>query len=459
MGEKVNFYVYTRGVNLLLCLVLGVFVPLVGLTSRSANGEEPEKVYLPLVVKPVVFVESIGILDTSFGEGGLVLTNLTAADDEGVALAVQRDGKLLVGGEVGDEDSYHLDLAVARYNQDGSLDLTFGEGGWVRTDLEHWNDAASDIAVQPADGKILQSGSSSGDFILVRYNLDGSLDTSFDHDGWVRTDLGSIEDESKAIALQSDGKIIVAGYALDGIQYDFALVRYNPDGSLDTSFGVDGRVTTDLTGDQDQIQGLVIQPDGKIVVVGSVKRAYPYYRDFGIVRYMPDGTIDLLFGISGKVITDFSGGRDFAYAVALQPDGKIVLVGTAQNGSDGDFDFALARYTSTGSLDTTFSGDGKVILDFNGGDDDAYAVALQPDGKVIAAGYAYTGSSLDFALARYQANGSLDPGFGSAGKLTTDFTSGNDLGLGAALLLGGEIVLAGNASNGQDTDFAIAQYK
>ncbi len=459
MCKRSDMKLYTHYVNIIICLICGLLLSLVGPSSQPAYGEDLTTVYLPLVKRQVVFMESIGTLDTNFGEGGLVLTDLTAADDEGVALAVQRDGKLLVGGEVGDEASYHLDLAVARYNQDGNLDLTFGDGGWVRTDLEHWNDAASDIAVQPADGKILQSGSSSGDFTLVRYNPDGSLDTSFDEDGWVRTDLGSFEDESKAIALQSDGKIIVAGYAMDGTQYNFALVRYQADGSLDTGFGEDGRVTTDLTGDQDQIQGLIVQPDGKIVVVGSVKRAAPYYRDFGMVRYMPDGTIDLSFGINGKVITDISGGRDFAYAVAMQPDGKIILAGTAQNGADGDYDFALACYTSTGYLDTTFSGDGKVILDFNDGNDYGYAVALQPDGKIIIAGYANNGMNNDFAVVRYTSNGSLDPGFSEDGKVVTDLAGYDDIGLAVVLQTNGRIVVAGNSFNGLNIDFALVCYK
>ena len=446
---------YRSGVLLLLSVLLTLGLPLGGL----AVSAQSDQVYLPMLTRAMIYVERTGILDTRFGDGGLVLTDLTAGEDEGVAMAVQRDGKLLVGGEVGDEDSYDLDLAVARYNLDGSLDTTFDNDGWVRTDLDGWNDSASDVIVQP-DGKILLSGASRGDFALVRYNSDGSLDDTFGVDGWVRTDCGSFEDETKAIAYQpEDGKIIVAGYALDGLQYNFALVRYNPDGSLDTGFGVSGLVTTDLTGDQDQAQALVIQPDGKIVLAGSVKRAIPYYRDFGLVRYLPDGTIDPSFGINGRVITDFNGGRDFAYAITLQSDGMIVVAGTAQEGADGDYEFALARYTPTGSPDTSFSGDGKVTADFNGGDDEAYAITLQPDGKVIAAGYAFNGLSLDFAVVRYLSNGSLDTNFSGDGLVLTDFVIGDDKGLAVVLQLDGKIVVAGNAFNGLNIDFALVRYK
>ena len=439
----------------MLSVILTLGLTLDGLAETAQS----DQVYLPMLTRAMIYVERTGILDTRFGDGGLVLTDLTAGEDEGVAMAVQRDGKLLVGGEVGDEDSYDLDLAVARYNLDGSLDTTFDNDGWVRTDLDGWNDSASDVIVQP-DGKILLSGASRGDFALVRYNSDGSLDDTFGVDGWVRTDCGSFEDETKAIAYQpEDGKIIVAGYALDGLQYNFALVRYNPDGSLDTGFGVSGLVTTDLTGDQDQAQALVIQPDGKIVLAGSVKRAIPYYRDFGLVRYLPDGTIDPSFGINGRVITDFNGGRDFAYAITLQSDGMIVVAGTAQEGADGDYEFALARYTSTGYLDTTFSGDGKVTADFNGGDDEAYAITLQPDGKVIAAGYAFNGLSLDFAVVRYLSNGSLDTNFSGDGLVMTDFVAWDDKGLAVVLQLDGKIVVAGNAFNGLNIDFALVRYK
>ncbi len=243
-------------------------------------------VYLPMLTRYVEFVESQGALDPGFNGGGLVMTDLTDFD-EGLSLAIQRDGRLLVGGEVGIEDEYDIDMAVARYNLDGSLDTSFGVAGWARTDLDNWNDSASDITLQP-DGKILQSGTSRDDFALVRYNRDGSLDHTFGNEGWVRTD------------------------------FDFALVRYLADGSLDTSFSEDGKVTTDLTGDQDRAQALVIQPDGKIILVGPARRT-GYLHDFAVVRYNTDGSLDASFGTGGHVFTDFEGGHDFAYVRKISP--------------------------------------------------------------------------------------------------------------------------------------------
>ena len=440
----------------LLCLLLAVALPLSGSASPS-DGAPPFYVHLPLLLRHVPYVESKGQPDPSFDGDGRAVVSLTATNDEGLSLAVQRDGKLLVGGEVGVE-GVDLDMAVARFNLDGSLDITFGGYGWVRTDLEGEDDAASDILVQP-DGKILQSGSSDGAFALVRYNPDGTLDTTFSEDGWVRTDLSVLyEDESKAIAVQPDGKIIIAGYSLEGSYYNFAMVRYLADGSLDAGFGNNGLVTTDLTGDQDQAQAIIILPNGKIILAGSVKRDAPYFRDFGLVRYLSNGTVDTTFGTNGLVITDIDGGRDFAYSALLQPDGKIVAAGTAQDGSLGDYDFALARYNANGSPDTSFGGDGTVVTDFNAGEDYGYDVVMQPNGKLIVAGYVDNGSGSDFALARYLPGGSLDTGFGSAGRVITDL-GGVDLGLALALLLDGRLILAGNTDVSSDVDFALACYK
>ena len=458
MFHKSNLNFCARWVNLLLCLILGWFMPLVG-RSQTAQGQELIHVYLPMLTRYVEFVESQGELDPGFNSGGLVMTDLTDFD-EGLSLAIQRDGKLLVGGEVGIDADYDIDMAVVRYNLDGSLDTSFGVFGWARTDLDEWNDSASDITLQP-DGKILQSGSSRDDFALVRYNRDGSLDDTFGNEGWVRTDFLGFGDESKAVAVQPDGRILVAGYATkktvdNTYDYDFALVRYLADGSLDTSFGEDGKVTTDLTGDQDRAQALVIQPDGKIILVGPAKHS-PFLHDFAVVRYNTDGSLDASFGVGGHVFTDFQGGHDFAYAVVLQSDGRIFVAGAAT--IDNQEDFALARYTSSGLPDTTFSSDGRVTMSFGAGDDDAYDAVLQPNGKIIVAGYAYNGSNDDFALVRYLANGSLDTGFGSGGSLVTDFVGGTDYGLAVALQLDGKIVVAGNASNGDDMDFALARYK
>ena len=234
------------------------------------------------------------------------------------------------------------------------------------------------------------------DFALARFNPNGSLDTSFSGDGKQTTDFGSSGDRAHGVAIQADGKIVAAGDSLGGSGFDFALARYNPNGSLDTSFSGDGKQTTDFGGSE-AASGVKLQSDGKIVAVGGDDS------DFALARYNPNGSLDTTFSGDGKQTTDF-GGSDGARAVALQADGKIVAVGIAGgNGSS----FAVARYNPNGTLDPTFSGDGKQTTSFGGYLDGATAVALQGDGKIVAVGHAGAANG-DFALARYNPNGSLD---------------------------------------------------
>ncbi len=240
---------------------------------------------------------------------------------------------------------------------------------------------------------------SEGDnFALVRYNTNGSLDTSFDTDGKVTTPVvPGNSDYAYALAIQDDGKIVAAGYTSDGLDADFALVRYNTDGSLDTSFHTDGIVTTDIGADIDIASAVSIQDDGKIVAGGSSWNGTD--DDFALVRYNTNGSLDTGFHTDGIVTTDMGTGNDLAYALAIQDDGKIVAAGSSWNGADNDF--ALIRYNTDGSLDTTFHTDGIVITEVGTDDDVAYALAIQADGKIVAAGSS-SNTSDDFALVRYE---------------------------------------------------------
>ncbi len=318
----------------------------------------------------------------------------------------------------------------------GDLDPTFGSGGTVITDSGGF-DAATALVLQP-DGKIVVAGFSFApgvsNFILARYNADGSLDGGFGSEGMVSTNLGGF-DQAFALALQPDGKIVVAGLCCAGPK--FALARYNADGSLHASFGNGGKVTTDFGGAA-FASALALQPDGKIVVAGS---AGPGSGNFALVRYNADGSLDAGFGNGGKVTTDF-GGAAFASALALQPDGKIVAAGFFHPQPPiGNSSFALARYNADGGLDLSFGLGGTVLTDFSGAAE-AHALALQPDGKIVAAGFSVVFNITHFALARYNAEGSLDPSFGSGGKVAANF---GGLAAAAALALqpDGKIVVAG----------------
>ena len=225
----------------------------------------------------------------------------------------------------------------------------------------------------------------------------GELDTTFDTDGKVTTSIGSGDDYVNSVVLQSDGKIVAAGYSYNGSNYDFAIVRYNTDGSLDTTFDTDGKVTTPIASGDDRAYSVVLQSDGKIVAAG-----YSYNgsdNDFAIVRYNTDGSLDTTFDTDGKVTTPIGSRSDTAYGVVLQSDGKIVAAGYSFNGSDNDF--AIVRYNTNGSLDTTFGTGGKVTTPIGSGNEEANSVVLQSDGKIVVAGSSVNGSNYDFAVVRY----------------------------------------------------------
>ena len=413
-----------------------------------------------------------GDLDPLFGSGGMVMTDLGKSTDLAEAVAIQADGKLVVVGTTyKNNDFSDEDFVVTRYNTDGTLDITFGNRGKVRTDFPGLAAVPSSVVIQP-DGKIVVAGGAFplftflGNFKVVRYNPNGSLDTSFG-DGGIVTTIFPAGSYAFDVALQSDGKIIAAGTFFvdfdpgESSDTDFALARYNPDGTPDATFGNGGQVTTDFVGFEDDAFSVLIQPDGKIVAVGSANDPATFY-DFAAARYLSNGTIDTTFGVAGKVRTDF-GDQNFdrARSAALQPDGRIVAAGFDISHNGGLQNFAVARYTSNGVLDTTFSGDGKTQIDFGTSFQSATKVLLQSDGKIIAVGGSNGESSDDdFLLARLSRGGSLDNTFGIGGKVRTSFGDLNGGANGAALQSDGKIVAVGFQATftNQFANFALARY-
>ena len=413
-----------------------------------------------------------GDLDPTFGVGGKVMTDFNHSTDWANAVAIQPDGKFVVVGTTYKQNDFSdEDFAVARYNTDGTLDSSFGSGGKVHTDFPGLAAVPSSVLLQP-DAKILVAGGAYplftflGNIEMVRYNSNGNLDRSFGDNGIVTTvlDAGSY---ANAVVQQSDGKIIVAGTLFvdvvigDQSDTDFVLVRYNRNGSLDTTFGNGGVVSTDFFGREDDAFSVLLQPDGKIVAVGSANDPASYY-DFAAVRYLNNGTIDETFGNSGTVTTDF-GDQNFdrARSAVLLPNGKIIAAGFAISQGGGVQNFAVARYTKDGVLDNGFSNDGKQQITFDNCCQSANQVLLQPDGKIITVGYANTeDSDSDFLLARLNPNGSLDSTFGVAGKVRTSFGDLNGGANGAALQQDGKIVAAGFQATFSNhwSEFALARY-
>jgi uncharacterized delta-60 repeat protein len=386
-------------------------------------------------------------------DSGPVREPVFVIDDVANAVALQRDGKIVAAG-VSDRS-----FALVRYLSSGEVDFTFGTKGKVKTRLgaaEDIEDALTDMALQ-ADGKTVVVGrvwtGLSNDLAVVRYNPDGNLDPSFGRQGVVTTDftspdmpryLGPSYDEASALLIQADGKLVVGGTSL---------VRYNPDGSLDASFGVGGRVRT-------VARALALQRDGKLVAIGAAEGT------FALARYYPDGSVDSSFGTDGVVISQISR-VDAANDMALQTDGKLVVVGQAFDGRR--IDFAMVRYHPDGTLDHSFGTGGKVTSDFcahqieeqyaqhvglgtiQGG---GWRVGVQTDGKIVVTGTPSNVLCSGSVMFRYNSDGSLDTTFGESGRVTTAMTR-NDGSFGAQVIQDdGKIVVVGTSGKG----FAVARY-
>ena len=394
-----------------------------------------------------------GSLDPSFDGDGKVLTDILGNNDNAQDVSVGPDGKIVVGGRSwGINDQFGL----ARYNSDGSLDTSFDGDGKLSSDITPFPEYLNELGIQ-SDGKIIAAGLGSqagGKFLIVRYNTNGSFDNSWDDDGIVLVSAGSTHALANAVTIQTDGKVIAAGYGTgDTTSFapDFALTRLNPNGSLDTSFDGDGSVVSNIYSWRIQANAITIQPDGKIVAVGK-RITGNNDEDFAINRYNPDGTLDTSFDSDGRVTTNVHFGYDRAYAVAMQPDGKILVAG------EGNSVLVIARYNPDGSLDNSFDGDGKIVDAENGSFPYIRALAIQPDGKIVAAGRSYEfGPGFASTVYRFNPDGSRDGSFDVDGKVRTDL-GGDDEFTSISLQSDGKIVAAGKALNGTSYDFTVARY-
>ncbi len=289
----------------------------------------------------------------------------------------------------------------------------------------------------------------------------GQLDPTFGNVGRVVTSFSDQTysyNQANAEALQSDGKIVVAGNALES----GGLARYNADGSLDQSFGVGGRITTSLL---EQVTGVAVLPNGDILATGPSFQSSFSHLEFGVVQFLPDGSVDTThFGQNGLATADFNGFSSTPYALTVQSDGKIVVAGTGESTS-GNNDFAVARFNSTGNLDFTFNNTGRELVDFGSSNDVARDVKIDANNNILLAGWAATGTQgdLNFALARLNPGGMLDNTFGNQGKVTTDFGQNRDDAAYSVVIETGGFIVAGGYATLQkgantDTDFALARY-
>jgi uncharacterized delta-60 repeat protein len=397
-----------------------------------------------------------GNLDNTFGNNGKQTTKMGSSDDFGYSLAIQNDGKIVFAGYTSVGTDNHF--AVVRYNINGSPDSTFNGNGKQTADLGSDMQIGNSVAIQ-GNGKIVVAGYTPGqtgnnDFAVARFNIDGSPDNTFDNDGILTTDFTSSDDYAGSVAIQSDDKIVVAGYSniYSPVSVEHMVVcRYNQDGSLDNSFADSGKLEEVSKQGYTVFNATAIQADGKIVAAGITWDGSNY--DFAVARYNTNGSPDSTFSDDGKLITDF-GARDEAVSIAVQPDGKIVVAGNS------DTQFAIARYNTDGSPDNTFSDDGKLLVSL-GFADACTSVALQSDGKIVMAGYSYIDENYDsseFAIARFNTNGTPDNTFNGSGKQMTTFGDYTDFASSLAIQKDGKIVVAGRSYLNYSDNFSLVRY-
>ena len=364
---------------------------------------------------------SDGSSDDEFGDDGVVTTSFNDLIGRGAvsSIKVQSDDKIVaVGTTIGPAS-----ILAARYNTDGSLDETFAGDGRDVISVSETASRANVVAMQP-DGKILIGGSAREatgtitDFAIIRLNADGTLDPTFDGDGKITTKFAATTSAVIGIDVQDDGKIVAAGdSSLGGGSENIAVARYNVDGSLDESFDGDGKVITDIS--RDIAAGVQIQPDGKIVVGGQSIVAPSILFGMLAIRYNTDGSLDDTFNGSGIVVTDLPGIHSVAKAVLIQPDSKVLTIGY----TGFNVDILLARHDTNGQHDGSFGTDGVALIEFGNSSDMIFEMAEQPDGKIVAGGYSFDGiRNQNVSVAKFNANGTIDVNFGTGGSVTKAVT-------------------------------------
>jgi uncharacterized delta-60 repeat protein len=461
--------------NRLFPLILFIFITIITGCSGGCN------------IGSIIGFSSGGSLDAGFGNNGIVTIGIGSVIDFPAVIAIQPDGKVVVGGY--NSKDADRSFVLVRYNTDGSFDLDFGELGKVLTEIGGKKDTVNGIAIQE-DGKIILAAYADSRFdrnlLLYRYSNDGFLDLEFGKEGKLIAEKAEGIDFFHAIAVQSDGKFVLRGF-VDSVKsggspnaYPGYLVRYNPDGSIDKSFGVLGIVSLNISLTRRYIEGsnntIAIQPDGKIIVVGDGGG------NFILARYNDNGSLDITFGEEkdkfGRIIgsgggksTTSIGFESAVSCIAIQPDGKILAGGITKaerSSRMSDHDFVLARYNPNGSLDMGFGeyhwggyekrkGSGKVTTDVGSLNDDARSIVIQPDGKIVAAGYYQKGDTHNLAIVRYNSNGIYDTGYRIHLKNRENVMNAIALQPDNKIVIGG-YVGSGYMSGDGHREFALLRY-
>lgn len=393
-----------------------------------------------------------GVLDNSFDSDGMLTLDISNSNDVMKSMVIQPDGKILVAGYT--SDMITDEFCLLRFNTDGSLDVGFGVSGIVITSFP-FTSVASDIALQ-LDGKIVVAGhtwsGTNNVFALARYHSDGVLDTTFGSSGLVTSSFPGKGAIARSLKIQSDGKIVAAGhiYTLETDWDEFALSRFNLDGTLDTTFGSEGQVTTSFgVSTKNWINEIQIQNDGRIVAGGFSNDV------FALARYLPNGNLDSTFGESGLKTTFIPGTtQGVINAIVLKSDGSIFAGGFS---TDTLNDFTVVKYDSLGTLVSSFGVNG-ILVDQISTENDAIAdMLIQPNGALLAAGSSSTSGLYQFALTSYDSTGNIDTTFGTNGVAKTSISSSFNQLESISLQPDGKILATGFVDD-YPYDLAVVRY-
>ncbi|MBV9960897.1 MAG: hypothetical protein JO072_01505 [Parafilimonas sp.] len=384
-----------------------------------------------------------GTLDATFSNDGIdtfSVQRILPAQYQGASLTsvtVQPDGKIIAAGYAWylSGVNYLSNTLVMRLNKNGSLDSAFGDSGTVRTNINSSTglsvDEAHAVQLQQ-DGKIVIAGSSYDyiqyRFLAIRYNENGSPDTKFGSGGATLVTIGASDDKAFALAIQTDGKLVLAGesYLSGGFSYRVAVVRLKTTGTPDNNFGTNGIVTTNIAAGGDVAKAVAIQTDGKIIIGGFTQNVVNAQNNLLCIRYRSNGNIDSSFGNAGKVIIDIAGRDDIANNLIIQPDNKILLGGYSV-GSDNTNYFLTMRLLADGTKDSSYADDGIQTTNFFQQDAAAYGMSLLDNGKILLAGQLTNGAGKYVSVVRYKKNGKIDSAFANNGDVISGIGSSEDI--------------------------------
>jgi uncharacterized delta-60 repeat protein len=395
-----------------------------------------------------------GALDPSFGAGGIAMARgVLPSNDNGRATAIDRLGRIVIVGDT--DNGSNTDFMVIRLTPAGVRDASFNGNGAITFAMGNTGDVATAVAIDSQNRVIVAGYSSAGTnnhMAVARLTAAGALDTTFDGDGKETISFGN-SDSASSIAIDSLDRIVVAGNTNNGSNLDFAVARLTATGALDASFDADGKQTIAFGSANDLAEGVAVDSLDRIVVTGITDNGSNY--DFAVARLTAGGALDTSFDGDGKQTIAFGGRNDWANSVVLDSQARIILAGYSNNGSNDDF--AVARLTTAGALDPTFDGDGKQTLSFDTQNDEAASVAVDSLDRIIVGGTTiYVGFTM-FGVARLTASGGLDASFDGDGKQVISFGT-NDYGSGVAVDSSNRVLVVGASNNGSNLDIAAARF-